>query len=228
MPLMEVVLQQTYYGQICVNRWNYLASGTPASVTHSFALLKALGFIPTGTTLLADTVGAEIQNVQNTGVTFDQAMARAIYIDEDFFDNPFYANTVGATGDATGRQSPINAFGFRSSRVKQSIGRGYKRFVGTSDELVGAGGQIQGGGVGAMADIASAMSDTLTYDDSGNTLTYTPCIVQKEKYTTDSGKTAYKYYATELLQAPHIASGIAWEPYDYVRSQTSRQYGRGS
>ena len=228
MPLMEVVLQQTYYGQICVNRWNYMASGTPASVTHSFALLKALGFIPTGTTLLADTVGAEIQNVQNTGVTFDQAMARAIYIDEDFFDNPFYANTTGATGAADGRQSPINAFGFRSSRVKQSIGRGYKRFVGTSDELVGAGGQVQGGGVAAMAAIAEAMSATLTYDDSGNTLTYTPCIVQKEKYDTPSGKVAYKYYATELLQAPHIASGIAWEPYDVVRSQTSRQYGRGS
>jgi hypothetical protein len=47
MPLYEVVLEQRYYNQQVVNRWNYVGSGTPASVTGSFALLSALGFIST-------------------------------------------------------------------------------------------------------------------------------------------------------------------------------------
>lgn len=72
------------------------------------------------------------------------------------------------------------------------------------------------------------MSATLTYDDSGNTLTFTPCIAQKEEYTTPRGKKAYKYYPTEVAQAAHLASGIAWSYYPQTRTQGSRQYGRGS
>jgi hypothetical protein len=83
------------------------------------------------------------------------------------------------------------------------------------------------GTLGAMELLASVMGDTLTYDDEGNTLTYTPCVVQKEKYTTPSGKDAYRYYATESAQAPHLAVGVAWEVYDTERSQVSRQYGHG-
>lgn len=45
MPIMEVVLTQNYYGQEIINRFNYRASGTPAAVTYSFALVSALGAI---------------------------------------------------------------------------------------------------------------------------------------------------------------------------------------
>jgi len=228
MPLYEVVLQQSYFGQEIINRFNYLGTGTPASVTGSFGLLSALGMIPTGTTLTALTVAGQIQGIQNAACSFVQAMARAIYLDDDFFDNPFFAGTVGGVGGLGDPVSPVNAFGFRSNRVKQSIGRGYKRFAGMSEGDVDAGGVLTSSAQIRLNLLKTAMGASLTYDDSGNTLTFTPCVAQKLKYTTPSGKTAYKYYPTEAAQAPHIANGIAWEFYPQLRTQTSRQYGRGS
>lgn len=228
MPLYEVVLEQRYFQQQVINRWNYVGTGTPAAVQPSFALLSALGFIGLSTTLDAGTLGAGIQGVQNGSVTFVQATARAIYVDDDFYANPFLANTIGGVGGLGDPLSPVSALGFRSSRVKQSIGRGYKRFVGISEGDLDSGGVLAAGAITRANILRTALNATLTYDDEGNTLTFTPCIAQKVKYTTPSGKTAYKYYPTEAEQAPHNAIGITWEIYQQMRTQNSRQYGRGS
>lgn len=228
MPLYEVVLEQLYEGQQCINRWNYLMSGTPAAVTGSFALISVLGGLALSTTLTDGTVMGEIQALQNSQVQFVQVTARAVYIDDDFYGNAFLVNTIGGQGNAGSAYAPIDAYGFRSSRVKQSIRRGYKRFVGGDTALIGSGGRINSSGDAQMAILATAMGAVLNYTDDGNSLSFSPCIASKEKYTTDSGKTAYKYYATEVAQAAHLAQGILWEPYDRVSSQVSRQYGRGS
>lgn len=228
MPLYEVVLEQRYANQQSINRWNYLGSGTPAAVVPSFALLSALGFLGLATTLTDGTVGGELQSLQNQGVTFVQATCRAVYIDDDFYANPFLANTKGAVNTFETGLSPLVAYGFRSNRVKQSIGRGYKRFIGADETMQDTGGLLNAAANAQALLLANAMSDVVTYDDEGNTLSFSPCIAQKLEYTTPSGKTAYKYYSTELLQAPHLAVGINWEGYQNTRSQTSRQYGRGS
>src|SRR6185369_7445570 len=135
MPLYEVVLEQRYANQQSINRWNYLGSGTPAAVVPSFALISALGFLGLTTTLTDGTVGGELQFLQNNGVVFVQATCRAVYVDDDFYANPFLASTFGATGSIVTGLSPLVAYGFRSNRVKQSIGRGYKRFVGVDESL---------------------------------------------------------------------------------------------
>lgn len=229
MPLYEVVLEQAFEGQQCINRWNYVMTGTPAAVTGSFALLSAIGALSETTTLNPSSLFGKIQAIQNASVSFTQAIARAIYIDDDFYDNPFLANTKGAQGNAGSAYSPIDAYGFRSTRVKQSIRRGYKRFVGVDTSLVGSGGRVNDSGDTLMATLAAAMAATLSYTDEGNSLTFAPCVVSKEKYTVPtSGKTAYRYYPTEVAQAAHLAQGIGWEAYDRVSSQTSRQYGRGA
>jgi hypothetical protein len=226
--LMEVTLFQTFQGQRCVNRWNYVASGTPAAVTLSFAMLSAMGFLSETTTLDPDTLAGKIQAVQNSSCFFNSALARAVYIDEDFYENPFIASTVGAQGNDASASSPLNAYGFRSNRVKQSIGRGYKRFAGVEQSLMSSGGDW----ISAIEDdlqlIADLLGDTLSYDDEGNTLTFIPAVVQKEKYEVeDSGKFAYRYYASQATQLTHTAQGVIWEFYPEMRSQTSRQYGRG-
>jgi hypothetical protein len=228
MPLYEVVLEQSYEGQQCINRWNYLMSGTPAAVTGSFALISALGGLALSTTLTDGTVLGELQSLQNVSAIFVQVTARAIYIDDDFYGNAFLANTHGSVGNAGSAYSPTEAFGYRSSRVKQSIRRGYKRFVGCDTAMVDSGGRVNNTGDAQMALLATEMGANLSYTDDGNSLTFAPCIASKEKYTTDSGKDAYKYYASETLQAAHLAQGILWEPYDRTSSQVSRQYGRGS
>lgn len=228
MPLYEVVLEQNYYGQQVINRWNYLMSGTPAAVTGSFALISIMGGLALSTTLTDGTVMGEIQSLQNVSAIFVQVTARAIYIDEDFYGNAFLAGTHGAVGNAGSAGSPVDSYGFRSSRVKQSIRRGYKRFVGTDTALVDSGGRVNNAGDTQMALVAAAMGATLNYTDDGNSLTFTPCIVSKEKLPTPSGKDAYYYYPTEAEQAAHLAQGILWESYDRTSSQTSRQYGRGA
>jgi len=197
MPLYEMVLEQSFEGQQCINRFNYLMSGTPAAVTGAFALISAVGGLALSTTLTDGTLMGEVQTLQNSQVQFVQITARAVYIDDDFYGNAFLANTIGGQGNAGSAGSPIDAYGFRSSRVKQSIHRGYKRFVGTDTAYVGSGGRVNSSGDTQMALVATELGSVLSYTDDGNSLTFTPCIVSKEKYTTDTDHTAYKYYDTE-------------------------------
>ena len=228
MPLYELVLEQRYYNQQVINRFNYMGTGTPAAVTGSFALLSAFGALSVITNLVDTTPAGAIQLMQSPFVDFVQATARAVYVDEDFYGNAFIAETEGLNPDSTHGLSPVAAYGFRSNRVKQSIGRGYKRFVGVTEGSVDSGGAYSATAIAAMNLVKTALSEVLTYDDEGNTLSFAPCIAQKEEYTTPSGKSAYKYYSSEALQAPHLAIGITWELYQQMRTQNTRQYGRGS
>jgi hypothetical protein len=228
MPLYEVTLEQRCVEQQVINRWNYLGSGTPAAVTPSFGLAAAFGIPASGTTLTNGTVLGEMQDLQSPAVIFVQLIVRAVFIDDDFYTAPFAGSTFGENGDPLLTLSPTAAYGFRSNRVKQSIGRAYKRIVGVEESMQGSGGVLSAGAITLGESLGAAMGATLTYDDEGNTLTFVPCVVQKLKYTTPSGKSAYKYYPTESAQATHIASGINWELYRQTRTQTSRQYGRGS
>jgi len=228
MPLYELVLEQSYAGQQIINRFNYVGSGTPAAVSPSFALLSAFGALAVTTTLLNTTLAGKIQLLQNAGVLFAQSTARAVYVDDDFYGNGFLAGTAGLRSDAGQLMPPTVAYGFRSNRVKQSINRGMKRFVGVGINMLGSEGVIGAAAATYVEAVRAALGATLSFDDEGNTLTFVPCVVQKEKYTTPSGKFAYRYYATEALQAPHIASGITWESYTQTRTQNSRQYGRGA
>lgn len=226
--LMELTLNQTYFNQRCVNRWNYVASGTPAAVTLSFALTSIMGFLPASTDMADTTIAGYIQIIQNPHVIFNSVIARAVYIDDDFYDSPFLSGTTGLAGGDGDGMTPVNAYGFYSSRVKQSINRGYKRFVGVNEGAVEEGGVIGTDKETELTTLAGFMGDTLVYDDEGESLTFIPCIVQKEKYTVESsGKDAYRYYADQAVQLTHTAQGVAWTPYDQVRSQVSRQYGRG-
>lgn len=227
--LMEATLVGSYAGQQCINRWNYVANGTPAAVTLSFALMSVMGFLPLDESLTNGTIGGEIQDLVNEGFIFRQAIVRAVYLDDDFYDSPFLSNTVGEGSALASGVSPLDAYGFRSTRVKQSIGRGYKRFAGVSEDHITSLGVIASGALGQMGVLAGLMGDTLTYDDEGNSLTFVPCIVQKEKYVVEeSEKFAYRYYASQATQLTHTAQGVEWSAYDTVRSQTSRQYGRGA
>jgi hypothetical protein len=219
MALFEIVLQSLYAGQQCINRWNYLGAGTPAAVSLSFGLTSAMGFIASGEppTFPADTVFSKIR----------QVVCMNVYDPTDFYTTAFPNGTVGTNSIGQGRAT-FEAAGFRTNLVNRDIARGTKRFVGVPSTWVGVGGVLNPDYVTQMETLAAAMAAPITYDDEGNTLSYNPAIVSKEKYTTPSGKTAYKYYASLTLQLSHIAQGFNWEAYDHVRSQVSRQVGKGN
>jgi len=226
--LYEVVLQQRYFNQICINRWNYVGEGVPAAISPSLALLNAMGFIPDGGVYPTPSVFSRLRGLQMNVLTYLQVSARAIYDELDFFDTPFVQPAVGDFPNEG--LAPFNAVGFFTNRVNQSIGRGYKRFAGVPEQFIGSGGVLVDTYLTAANQLAAEMSAVLTYDDSGNTLSFSPAIVQKEKYAvvgSDPVRYAYRYYTSPTTQTAHTVTGINWTPYPTVRSQTSRQYGRG-
>jgi len=234
MPIYEVVLQQTYNGQQCINRWNYVGSGTPASVTGSFALVSALGAIYDGGAVPPAYPPTKLMRLiaamQSTSVTFDALSVKSIYSVTDFYESPFVQALTGTT-TGTDPMSPFIAMGFRTNRVRTDVRRATKRFAGAIEGNSTGGGAISGTFLsGPMAAVAAAMSATLTYDDEGNTLTFTPCVCGKQSYPSNIAhpeRVAYKYYDTESEQMLHTAQGIVWDAYNTLRSQVSRQVGRG-
>lgn len=228
--LYEVLARGTYFGQLFVNRWNYVSSGVPASVQGSFALASAMGFIPDGLGVFPDeTVFHRLRYISAENVQWDavQVRAAADYDVEDFYEVPYSTPIAGlyATSEAA---SPVAAWGFRTNLVRLDIGRGFKRFVGIPEVAMGDGGILTNDAIASGVELAERMSDVLTYDDEGNTITFSPCVVSKLEYVAPSGKRAYKYYSTLALQLTHVALGIQWSVYNQMRTQRSRQYGHGA
>lgn len=231
MPILELKLQATYFNQECINVFAYQASGTPAAVTFSFALASAFGCIPDAGVYPSGTPFANIRAPQSSGVNYDLVSVRDLYSVTDFYETPFNPAVTGSAGASTG-VSPATAYGFRSSRVRSDIRRGTKRFVGVVEGAIAAGGLIDATQNANMAAIAASLGEVLLYDDEGNTLTFNPVILGRQRYNSnthlpDPAGNAYRYYPTEIEQAANLASGVSWDMYNQTRTQTSRQYGRG-
>jgi len=227
--LYQVTLRQTYFNQAVINVFHYNSAGTPAAVAGSFALAYAFGVIQDGEPPIypLNTVFDALRHLQNGSVTYDELEVAALYSDADFFIQPLIAGTTGlaSSGDAA---SPVLSYGFYSNRVLRSVRRGFKRLAGVGEGWMGNGGVVAGDGISQTANVAAALGTVLPYDDLGNSLSFAPVVLSYEKYTTDSGKTAYRPYATLAEQLQHMATGILYTPYAEIRSQTSRQYGKGS
>lgn len=227
--IYELSVFTTLFGQQCVNRWNYLLTGDPASVKGSFALIEAFGGIPptlTPTQFPTGTLMERWQEAAADALQFQSMTCKAIYDVTDFYELPYIPVLDGdQTGDAL---SPVIAFGFRSSRTRTDIRRGMKRLPGVTEAEVSTGGNLVGGGVSFSNEMAGFMSDVLEYDDEGNTLSFAPIVVKKQAYIPEgSTREAYRYFPTLAEQLENIAVGVLWQPYAQVRTQTSRQYGRG-
>lgn len=227
MALLQLTIRQLFAGQQIINRWSYVGGGTPAAVSMSFALISAFGLIPDTITGLypADSVFAQMRSMQSTGLRYLEAEAKNLYSVTDFYTRPFDGGTFGQAG--TEAEAPFTSWGFRTNRVRSDIARGTKRLAGITESAVGDSGVLVAGAVTLAQELADRMTAPLVYDDEGNTLTFAPAVFQFEEYTTPAGNRAYKPWATEAIQLLHVATGILWQPYGEVRSQVSRQVGRG-
>jgi hypothetical protein len=229
MALYEITLEQTYFGQQCINRWNYQSDTIPGGVSGAFKLCVGMGFAPdTDIDPWGDgTVGGELRPLQNVAVTFVQVIAKNLYSVTDFFT---YAFPTGTHGQATGSDGlpPINAMGFTSDKTRSDIKRAQKRFVALSEGNVDAGGVLNPDFATQAQAIGDAMGDINVVPAGVGSITFTPYVFGREKYVAPSGNDAYRYYATEAEQLDHIARINEFTIKSTVRSQTSRQYGRGS
>jgi len=227
MACYEIVLEQSYYGQQIVNRWNYVSGSIPSGQSGALLALAGMGFAPFGgdPILSGDTIGAILQSLQTAEVTFVQAIAKNLYSVTDFYTYAFPPDTNGTSGGSEG-MSPAIAFGYTTDRTRSDIRRGQKRFVGIEESNVGGGGVILS--AGTFQTLGDAMADINVVNVEGAAVTFTPYVFGKKEYTTPTGKKAYEYWPDETQQLEHIARINAWTLKSTVRTQTSRQYSRGS
>lgn len=227
--LYEVNLFYTYQGQQCINTLNYVRTGTPAVVTGSFGLISALGGIPetlTPTQFVTGSLMRAIQLLVSTAVSFNAMEVKAVYDVTDFYELPYVPALAGSDGGTAA--SPVLAYGLRSNRTRTDIRRGMKRFVGVTEGAMEAGGTLNGPAAAAVGVVATELGAVVEYTDEGNALTFSPVIVSKQPYTpSGSTRQSYRYYPTLSEQMEHVMESILWQPYPQVRTQTSRQYGRG-
>jgi hypothetical protein len=228
MAILQITMNGTYFDQMVINRWTYVSSGTPAAVSLSFALASAFGFIPEGTpsAIPSDKPFGYTMGQLASAFTVSAAVIENLYDVVDFYERPFPTPYPGSqSGDF---MSPAVAYGFRTNRVRTDVDRGTKRLAGVVEGQIGNGGVIASGMMTALTSVATLWTDVLEYDDEGSTISFTPCVLSKEEYTTPSGRRAYKKYATEAAQLSHTAIGVSWQPSTTVRTQVSRQYGHGA
>ena len=226
--LYEVTLYGMYYDQQTVNRFNYVSTGTPAAQLGSLSLLKAMGFVATAGVFPAAGIFTKLRTIVNSNWKAVNIVSRAAsdYDVTDFYDLPYVPNVAGLA-DSAFAASPVLSFGFRTNRVRTDIDRGSKRFAGVGEGQMAGGGKMESVTIGQMTALADAMSAVLVYDDEGNSISFSPCVVSKLEYTTPRGRKAYKYYPTLAQQLEHTATGVLWQAIESVRTQGSRQYGNG-
>jgi len=229
MPLYEIVLEQSYAGQQCINRWNYQSGAAPEGVSGAFKALVGMGFTPDTDieAFGAETIAGKLQALQSSDAIYVQAICRNLYSVTDFFT---YAFPPGTTGGNTGVQgmSPTIAYGLTSDRTRSDIRRAQKRFTGVPETFVDSLGVIGAGVLTDLQTLGDTMADVNLVPAGVGSMSFTPYVFGREAYTAPSGKTAYKYYDTEAEQLDHIALITAFTPKPTVRTQVTRQYGRGA
>lgn len=225
MEFYELVLYLTYFGQRCVNVFNFTMSGTPASVSGAFGLAYAFGAIPDGILWDSSSLFGYIRAITVGDAVFNQVRVKNPYDVTDFYSVPFAAGVNGLfAGEA---MSPVLAYGVHSNQVRLDIRAGSKRFVGVAENAVDSGGVIDGSFLPSVEDVGEAMSAPLTYDDEGNTLTYNVVVAKKFNDLEADPPIKNAYWPTKAEQLANIASGCLWTAMPNVRSQVSRQYGHG-
>lgn len=227
MPIYEVTLRQTYFGQRCINRFHYIGETPSEGSAAAFSLINAMGFVGSGSPVVypAGSLFSLIRAIQATVLQYDEVEARNLYDPLDFFVRPFPSPTVGLSGGEA--SSPVLSTGFRSNRVRTDIGRGFKRFTGISESALASGGAIDAGVLATLAPLAAQLGADISYTSGAVIYTFTPCVLGFQKYETPSGRDAYRPYPTEAEQLEHAAFPVAYSAMPQVRTQNSRQYGRG-
>jgi len=225
MALYEVTLRQRYFDQLSINVFSYFSPTGGLATPSALELLTLMGFIPSGDPLAFPdgSIADLLWNSQVAETLFLSVEARELYSVTDFYEAA-YSPAIPGGNDGGQGAPPFVAMGLYTARVRLDVKRGFKRFVGIGESFIDAGGVINSGMLAGLSALAEGMSDVL----GGVSAFYNPCVISREKVIDpEDGKVSYELYPTEAEQEEHIAYPLVWTPYNEVRSQVSRQYGRG-
>jgi hypothetical protein len=229
MPMYRVTLEGNYSGQQTINTFDMLSGDVPSGENGALLVLAGMGLAPyTGIDIFDDgTFAAALSLAQTVEAFYVQAVCKNLYSNTDFYT---FAFPAGTHGQRTGQgMSPVLAAGFTSDRTRLDIRRGQKRFVGVSESDSDAAGYLNSGGLTIWEDVGDAMDNVTVVPVGVGSFTFTPYVFSKERVVDpDTGKVTYEEWETEAEALDHIAKINVWTLKPTVRSQVSRQFGRGS
>lgn len=225
MEFYELLIFGAYFGQQILNVFNLTLTGTPATVTGSFAVTAAFGAVESVGVFPAGSPFRIISDLVSTSFVFDKVRVVNPYDLTDFYTQPFPTGTTGGAGGSP--VSPAVAYGLHSSQVRLDIRSGQKRFAGVTEDNMENGGVVGTSMLALLQDLCDAMSAPMTYDDEGTTLTVNIVVASKPTPAEEPTPAYGGYWGTLTEQTAQIASGGVWTPHTTVRTQTTRQYGRG-
>lgn len=237
--ILQLTVKQEYYGQVVNNVFWYRSDDDQGTITLSRALTEAFGvFDSVGTPgAWEPAVGTPMRNwayAVHEEVKFRSITVLNPYDDTDFYSVAFQSGASGKldTAGSGDPMPPTVALGYRSGRVRRDIGRGYKRFVGITENAVDGGGVLQTAYLNNEAEgLRIRLGAILSYNDEGANKTFDPVIVGKRRVDEEDGaslsRPKYILYPTLGEQLEHIVRAQVWETYTTTRTQNSRQYGRG-
>jgi len=229
MPLYEFMLEQSYAGQQIVNRWNYISDAVPAGQLGALLGLAGMGFTPLGATPAfgSETIAGILKAIQSSGATWVQAVAKNIYDPTDYYAYAFPAGTVSNLSSSD-QMSPVVAIGMSTDRTRSDIRRGQKRFAGILEGFLEGQGYLSSATVTAWQGLADAMADINVVPSGESAMTFTPYVFGRKKTVDVDGKISYPYWPTAEEQTAHAMRINAWTVKNTMRTQGTRQFGRGA
>ena len=232
--IMEVTVQGRLFNQQTLNVFNYHYDGVASDPGGlSTILLNGLGWPlwDIVTSQYPDGSVAEAWRLAVNGqFTFEIITVRNVYSRTDFVEWLFPISGAARTGAEGGEAtSPALTYALKSSKALADIKRGARRIAGASEPRIEAGGVLSVAGLSLLNELAGTFSSLLPAFDNQ----FASCICKKEKVPvlnpddTPSGRFKYEYFTDIEEQIDNTAYPVIWGAVPTIRTQTSRQYGRG-
>lgn len=224
--LLEMKIEYTWLAQRMMNTFQW-AEITPEPLDGvAFALATAFGMIPVAGAYTAATPFAKMRQFMSNTVTFNRFTIRTLYSVTDFYEAPYLPGTVGLSGNVTDDAAPFQAYGIRSNRVRTDVRPGSKRFAGVKEGNLTAGGLLDGTIKGVLQTFCDSINVPINATVGGQPYSFSSAILPKQTEEDNAGNPG-EFWPSYSAQLAKSAIGLTWSPVDQVRSQVSRQYGRG-
>jgi len=229
MPLYEITLEQKLAGQQTINRFNYESGAIPSGSLGALLLIQALGFTVNDAIPAFDpsTVAGQLKALQAVAVNWIQVVCKNLYDPTDYYSYPFPAGTTSDNGSSEA-ESPVIAVGFATNRTRTDVRRGQKRFTGLTEGQVGDVGNLTPSALASWQAIGDNMAIDAVADTGADTVSFTPYVFGRKRTVDLDGKVSYPYWPDATQQMAHAMKILSWTVKPQVRTQGTRQYGRGA
>jgi len=229
--IFTATLQGRYFGQLLINRFQFISSSDVSPVEGCQALANALGAVDTNGVVLTNpfpvgTLMGELEQLQNSALEYIAMEVITPYDAFGLFERVFPAGTNGNSGGSGDNLAPFITASIRSGRTRRDVRRGFKRFSGlTEDQITSTG--IVTGTLSVLGDVAASISGTITGDAGPLNVAFQSAVVPLKRVP-DSNPPQYERFENEGAAVSASAFPLVYEAEDKVTTQNSRKIGRGA